>query len=249
MLCRRNCPAAWRMKYPKGGARIDFSARRMRCCWSAGARRCAPECAVISPGSTPTPGGAGSRIVGWRFRCGASIGFETAGELGAMLREAQWLKGRQPVYNRRIKGDANPYTLRLGPQPHAAVRAPRAQAPAPSPTARAHAAKRLPQKRLPGDRLPAIRPASKRLPSEWLPIEAVAIDAVGPSGTLGVFRSISLREGRPQGAGRYCAGTPAVPQGAGAGGRRRQPVRWCMRRLPDRPVQGGLRGQGAADAA
>ncbi len=65
---------------------------------------------------------------------------ETAGELGAMLREAQWLKGRQPVYNRRIKADANPYTLRLGPQPHAAVRAPRVQAPAPSPAARAHAA-------------------------------------------------------------------------------------------------------------
>src|SRR6185312_12550754 len=45
---------------------------------------------------------------------------ETAGELGAMLREAQWLKARQPVYNRRVKADANPYTLRLtGSQPHA----------------------------------------------------------------------------------------------------------------------------------
>ena len=44
---------------------------------------------------------------------------ETAGELGAMLREAQWLKGRQPLYNRRVKADANPYTLRLGSQPHA----------------------------------------------------------------------------------------------------------------------------------
>lgn len=41
---------------------------------------------------------------------------ETAGELGAVLRESQWLKARRPVYNRRVKADAVPYTLRLGPQ-------------------------------------------------------------------------------------------------------------------------------------
>lgn len=42
---------------------------------------------------------------------------ETAGELGAMLREAQWLKTRQPLYNRRIKADRESYTLRVtGPQ-------------------------------------------------------------------------------------------------------------------------------------
>jgi len=37
---------------------------------------------------------------------------ETAGELGAMLREAQWLKARQPLFNRRAKSTTQSYTLR-----------------------------------------------------------------------------------------------------------------------------------------
>jgi len=37
---------------------------------------------------------------------------ETAGELGAMLREAQWIKARQPLFNRRAKSTAQSYTLR-----------------------------------------------------------------------------------------------------------------------------------------
>ena len=38
---------------------------------------------------------------------------ETAGELGAALREGEWLKNRRPVYNRRVKSSAEPFTLRL----------------------------------------------------------------------------------------------------------------------------------------
>ena len=38
---------------------------------------------------------------------------ETAGELGAALREAEWLKNRRPVYNRRVKTSAAPCTLRV----------------------------------------------------------------------------------------------------------------------------------------
>jgi DNA polymerase III subunit epsilon len=37
---------------------------------------------------------------------------ETAGELGAMLQEAEWLRARQPLYNRRTKSKSQPYTLR-----------------------------------------------------------------------------------------------------------------------------------------
>jgi DNA polymerase-3 subunit epsilon len=39
---------------------------------------------------------------------------ETFGELGAMLREAQWLKSQKPLYNGRIKGRTQSYTLRAG---------------------------------------------------------------------------------------------------------------------------------------
>jgi DNA polymerase-3 subunit epsilon len=37
---------------------------------------------------------------------------ETAGELGAMLREAEWIKTQKPLYNRRTKSNAQSYTLR-----------------------------------------------------------------------------------------------------------------------------------------
>jgi DNA polymerase-3 subunit epsilon len=37
---------------------------------------------------------------------------ETAGELGAMLREAEWIKARQPLFNRRAKNAAQACTLR-----------------------------------------------------------------------------------------------------------------------------------------
>jgi DNA polymerase-3 subunit epsilon len=39
---------------------------------------------------------------------------ETAGELGAMLREAEWIRNQRPLYNRRTKHQAQPHTLRLG---------------------------------------------------------------------------------------------------------------------------------------
>jgi len=39
---------------------------------------------------------------------------ETAGELGAMLREAEWIKADKPLYNRRAKSKEQPYTLRAG---------------------------------------------------------------------------------------------------------------------------------------
>jgi DNA polymerase-3 subunit epsilon len=40
---------------------------------------------------------------------------ETFGELGAMLREADWIKTLKPVFNRRTKSKAQSYTLRAGP--------------------------------------------------------------------------------------------------------------------------------------
>jgi DNA polymerase-3 subunit epsilon len=42
---------------------------------------------------------------------------ETAGELGAMLREAEWIKTLKPAYNRRAKGSAEAHTLRIGAAP------------------------------------------------------------------------------------------------------------------------------------
>ena len=44
---------------------------------------------------------------------------ESAGELGAMLCEAEWIKTGKPVYNRRIKSQAYSYTLRGGAAPAA----------------------------------------------------------------------------------------------------------------------------------
>jgi DNA polymerase-3 subunit epsilon len=52
---------------------------------------------------------------------------QTAGELGAMLQEAEWLKTRKPLYNRRAKGNARPHTLRLRETRTAADRAPAAE--------------------------------------------------------------------------------------------------------------------------
>ena len=54
---------------------------------------------------------------------------ETAGELGALLREIEWLKAQKPVFNRRGKAGAQPHTLRA-PAPR---EAPRTTAPAPAP--------------------------------------------------------------------------------------------------------------------
>jgi DNA polymerase-3 subunit epsilon len=42
---------------------------------------------------------------------------ETAGELGAMLHEAEWIRTQKPVYNRRAKSKAPPHTLRPRPAP------------------------------------------------------------------------------------------------------------------------------------
>jgi DNA polymerase III subunit epsilon len=39
---------------------------------------------------------------------------ETAGELGALLREADWIKTQKPQFNRRAKSLTPPYTLRAG---------------------------------------------------------------------------------------------------------------------------------------
>jgi DNA polymerase-3 subunit epsilon len=50
---------------------------------------------------------------------------ETAGELGAMLREGEWIKTLQPICNRRSKSKAQSYTLRVGAarEPAAGTRA------------------------------------------------------------------------------------------------------------------------------
>jgi DNA polymerase-3 subunit epsilon len=53
---------------------------------------------------------------------------QTAGELGAMLCEAEWLKTLQPLYNRRGKGQAQSHTLRINIPGPAAVRAPPVEA-------------------------------------------------------------------------------------------------------------------------
>jgi DNA polymerase-3 subunit epsilon len=46
---------------------------------------------------------------------------ESAGELGAMLQEARWLKSQKPLYNRRAKSNAQAYTLRVNPVEAAAI--------------------------------------------------------------------------------------------------------------------------------
>jgi DNA polymerase III subunit epsilon len=42
---------------------------------------------------------------------------ETAGELGAVLREAEWIRTQKPLYNQRSKSKAQPHTLRGGTWP------------------------------------------------------------------------------------------------------------------------------------
>ena len=51
---------------------------------------------------------------------------ETAGELGALLREAEWIKTQKPLYNRRAKNQAHSYTLRAAAAPGAAIAMPAA---------------------------------------------------------------------------------------------------------------------------
>jgi DNA polymerase III subunit epsilon len=51
---------------------------------------------------------------------------ETAGELGALLREAEWIKTQKPLYNRRAKHQAHSYTLRAAAAPGATFAMPAA---------------------------------------------------------------------------------------------------------------------------
>jgi DNA polymerase-3 subunit epsilon len=53
---------------------------------------------------------------------------ETAGELGAMLREAEWVRTQKPLYNRRAKSAAECHTLRVVPEPSPDSRAVPAEA-------------------------------------------------------------------------------------------------------------------------
>jgi DNA polymerase-3 subunit epsilon len=46
---------------------------------------------------------------------------ETAGELGALLREMEWIKAHKPVFNRRGKSGAQPHTLRAAARETRAV--------------------------------------------------------------------------------------------------------------------------------
>jgi DNA polymerase-3 subunit epsilon len=59
------------------------------------------------------------RRVDWR---------QTAGELGAMLCEAEWLKTLTPLYNRRGKGQARSHTLRIAIPTPPAVQSPPVEA-------------------------------------------------------------------------------------------------------------------------
>jgi DNA polymerase III subunit epsilon len=55
---------------------------------------------------------------------------ETAGELGAMLKECEWLKSQKPLYNRRARAKAQAYTLRaIGARPATATAHPVEAAP------------------------------------------------------------------------------------------------------------------------
>ena len=73
-------------------------------------------CSHFAPQDAQTLGGRlanGVRRIDW---------VETAGELGAMLREAQWIRAARPAYNRRSKNSAECHTLRVarpdcGPAP------------------------------------------------------------------------------------------------------------------------------------
>jgi len=94
---------------------------------------------------------------------------ETAGELGALLREAEWIKTQKPQFNRRAKSLTPPYTLR------AAVRAQPIEA--------------VPAAAQAISVQPAFAPANARRAP---PVEAVTIDGVEPSDLeqcFGVFHS------------------------------------------------------------
>ncbi|MGA2707345.1 MAG: exonuclease domain-containing protein [Steroidobacteraceae bacterium] len=47
---------------------------------------------------------------------------ETAGELGALLREAEWIKTQRPLHNRRLKSDPQAVTIRVSLEPNACAR-------------------------------------------------------------------------------------------------------------------------------
>jgi DNA polymerase III subunit epsilon len=112
---------------------------------------------------------------------------ETAGELGALLCEAEWIKTQKPRFNRRTKSLTPPYTLRAGfrAQPIEAVPA-AAQAISMQPTFALAAAAGTPGA---GGFAAAAVPADAR-PAP--PVGPVTIDGVDPSDLeqcFGVFHS------------------------------------------------------------
>jgi DNA polymerase-3 subunit epsilon len=62
-------------------------------------------------------GAAEGKDGGWADQVRRVDWVETAGELGAMLREAEWIKTLKPAYNRRAKSKAEPHTLRVSAAP------------------------------------------------------------------------------------------------------------------------------------
>jgi DNA polymerase III subunit epsilon len=58
-------------------------------------------------------GAAAAKDGGWASQVRRVDWVETAGELGAMLREAEWIKTLKPPYNRRAKSKAESHTLRV----------------------------------------------------------------------------------------------------------------------------------------
>ena len=62
-------------------------------------------------------GAAEAKDGGWAGQVRRVDWLETAGELGAMLREAEWIKTLEPAYNRRAKSKAEPHTLRVSAAP------------------------------------------------------------------------------------------------------------------------------------
>ncbi len=96
--CRRICPTAWPTNCPRGPGCTGFLGSMTCFFTSARANRCARAFSAISPPNTPRRRSRSSRDqvrrVDW---------LETAGELGALLREAEWIRTQQPLYNRRLK--------------------------------------------------------------------------------------------------------------------------------------------------
>jgi DNA polymerase-3 subunit epsilon len=62
-------------------------------------------------------GAAEAKDGGWAGQVRRVDWVETAGELGAMLREAEWIKTLKPAYNRRAKSKVEPHTLRVSAAP------------------------------------------------------------------------------------------------------------------------------------